>query len=189
VVIVQHFSGSVKQYAEAVPFPGRSFTIPDTCPHLDCQANGSLIRWGTYERWACTGVVDYRILIQRVRCKVCGRTHSLLPDFLHPHRHYVVTGRFIWTTNGLIIPRWQFVHTPRSKRKKPDCCCKDTGNLANNVACYAPRPALQKVDALFHPSVSELSGGTLGHWRRLIWPKIPELLPNNPDPNTIQEEQ
>jgi hypothetical protein len=90
VVIVQHFPGSVKQYAEAVPFPGRSFAIPDTCPHPDCQASGCLIRWGTYERSARTGVVDYRILVQRIRCKACGRTHSLLPDFLHPHRHYVI---------------------------------------------------------------------------------------------------
>jgi len=88
VVIVQHFSGSVKQYAEAVPFPGRSFTIPDTCPN--CQTSGCLIRWGTYERSARTGDVEYRILVQRVRCKACGRTHSLLPDFLHPHRHYVI---------------------------------------------------------------------------------------------------
>jgi hypothetical protein len=88
VVIVQHFSGSVKQYAEAAPFPGRSFAVPHTCP--DCQANGRLIRWGTYERSARTGVVDYRISIQRIRCKACGRTHSLLPDFLHPHRHYVI---------------------------------------------------------------------------------------------------
>jgi hypothetical protein len=28
--------------------------------------------------------------VQRIRCKVCGRTHSLLPDFLHPYRHYVI---------------------------------------------------------------------------------------------------
>ncbi len=88
MVIVQHFSGSVKQYAEAVPFPGHSFTIPDICP--DCQASGCLIRWGSYARSARTGVVDYRILVQRVRCKACGHTHSLLPDFLHPHRHYVI---------------------------------------------------------------------------------------------------
>ena len=88
MVIVQHFPGSVKRYAEAVPFPGRSFIVPDTCP--DCQACDCLIRWGTYERSARTGVVDYHILVQRVRCKACGRTHSLLPDFLHPHRHYVI---------------------------------------------------------------------------------------------------
>lgn len=90
MVIVQHFPGSAKQYVEAVPFAGRSFTIPDSCPHPDCQATACLIRWGTYERSARTGDIDYRILIQRIRCKVCGHTHSLLPDFLHPHRHYVI---------------------------------------------------------------------------------------------------
>ena len=90
MVIVQHYSGSVKQYAEAVPFPGRSFTIPATCPDPDCQASDCLIRWGAYERSACTGDVDYRILVQRVRCKVCGHPHSLLPDFLHPYRQYVI---------------------------------------------------------------------------------------------------
>ena len=90
MVIVQHFLGSVKQYAEVVPFPGRSFAIPETCPNPDCCASGCLIRWGTYDRSARTGDVAYHILIQRVRCKVCGRTHSLLPDFLHPYRHYVI---------------------------------------------------------------------------------------------------
>ena len=90
MVIVQHFSGSVKQYAEAAPFPGHSFAIPETCPDPDCQASSCMIRWGTYERSARTGDVDYHILVQRIRCKACGRTHSLLPDFLHPHRHYVI---------------------------------------------------------------------------------------------------
>jgi hypothetical protein len=87
VVIVQHFSDSVKQYAEA--FPGRSLTIPKRCPHPACQASGCLIRWGTYKRWACTDEDDCRIRVQRIRCKACGRTHSLLPDFSHPHRQYV----------------------------------------------------------------------------------------------------
>jgi hypothetical protein len=50
-----------------------------------------LIRWGTYERQARTGLEVYCIRVQRVRCKVCGRTHSLLPDFLHPYRHYVIS--------------------------------------------------------------------------------------------------
>jgi hypothetical protein len=90
VVIVYHFPGSVKQYITAVPFPGCTFALPDRCPHPECQSIGCLIRWGTYARWACTEGEDYRIRIQRIRCKVCGRTHSLLPDFLHPYRHYVI---------------------------------------------------------------------------------------------------
>jgi hypothetical protein len=32
----------------------------------------------------------YCLTIQRVRCKECGRTHSLLPDLVHPYRHYVI---------------------------------------------------------------------------------------------------
>jgi hypothetical protein len=90
VVIVQHFPGSVKQYIAAVPFPGRAFPLPDRCPHPECRAPGSLKRWGTYQRWACTAGKDYLIRVQRIRCTVCGRTHSLLPDFLHPYRHYVI---------------------------------------------------------------------------------------------------
>ncbi|MEW5959530.1 MAG: DUF6431 domain-containing protein [Chloroflexota bacterium] len=88
MVIVIHFPLSVKQYAQADSCPGREINLPNRCPHPDCQASGSLIRWGTYWRWACTESGDYRLCIQRVRCQACRRTHSLLPDFLHPHRHY-----------------------------------------------------------------------------------------------------
>ena len=91
MVIVHHFPGSAKQYAEAVPFPGRSFPLPATCPHPGCQASGCLIRWGTYVRSARTGTADYHVSVQRIRCKACSRTHSLLPDFLHPYRHYVIS--------------------------------------------------------------------------------------------------
>jgi hypothetical protein len=90
VVIVQHFSGSVKAYIKACRAHGSVFPRPDRCPHPDCQAVSSLIGWGSYERSAVTAEADYRVRIWRVRCKVCGRTHSLLPDFLHPHRHFVI---------------------------------------------------------------------------------------------------
>lgn len=90
MVIVIHFSLSVKQYAQADICPGRTIPLPECCPHPECQALNSLIRWGTYPRWACTETGDYHLRIQRVRCQACGRTHSLLPDFLHPYRHYVL---------------------------------------------------------------------------------------------------
>ena len=90
MVIVQHFSGCVKAYIEACRARGSVFALPNRCPHPDCRASESLIRWGTYPRGAVTAEVAYRLQIQRVRCKVCGRTHSLLPDFLHPHRHFVI---------------------------------------------------------------------------------------------------
>lgn len=90
VVIVQHFAGSVKIYIERFRAQGSVFPLPDRCPHPDCRAAGCLIRWGSYERGAVTMQAYYRLRIQRVRCKACGRTHSLLPDFLHPHRHFVI---------------------------------------------------------------------------------------------------
>lgn len=90
MVIVQHFAGSVKAYLDITLARGRIFAVPKHCPHPDCQAVGSLIGWGSYERSAVTLEADYRVRIWRVRCKVCGRTHSLLPDFLHPHRHFVL---------------------------------------------------------------------------------------------------
>lgn len=89
MVIVQGFAGSVKEYIAASQGAEPVFSLPEQCPHPDCQAAGSLIRWGTYTRMAITEV-DYRLVVQRVRCKVCGRTHSLLPDFLHPHRRFVI---------------------------------------------------------------------------------------------------
>ncbi len=91
MVIVQPFFGSVKEYIAAFLSQGCPFPVPDRCPHPDCQASGWLIRWGTYGRGALTGEADHRLRIQRVRCKVCGRTHSLLPDFLHPHRHFAIS--------------------------------------------------------------------------------------------------
>ena len=91
MVIVQHYAHSAKNYAEASRFPGGFFALPDRCPHPECGAVDALIRWGTYERQALTGLQIYCIRVQRIRCKVCGRTHSLLPDFLHPFRHYVIS--------------------------------------------------------------------------------------------------
>ncbi len=98
MVIVTHFPVSVKQYAQAEDCPGREQAVPAQCPDPRCQASGSLIRWGTYRRWACTATGDYRLRIQRLRCKACGRTHSLLPDFLHPYRQYVleVLQQVVW---------------------------------------------------------------------------------------------
>lgn len=88
MVIVIHFPLSVKQYAQSEICPARNIKLPKRCPHPDCQASDCLIRWGRYWRWVGTEAGDYRLCIQRVRCQVCGRTHSLLPDFLHPYRHY-----------------------------------------------------------------------------------------------------
>jgi hypothetical protein len=119
VVIVQHIADSVKAYIEA--FSTRGCVLPQCCPYPGCLAVDSLIRWGTYERWACEANVDHRIVIQRVRCKICGHTHSLLPDFLHPYRRYV-TGLLqyvvlLYLFKGL---GWTRLLTDLEEQKKAD---------------------------------------------------------------------
>lgn len=95
-LIIIHFPQTVKQYATAPICPGREIEVPEQCP--SCQAIGELIRWGYYRRQVKTGVVIRPILVQRVRCKGCEVTHGLLPDFVHPYRHYalVLMQQVIW---------------------------------------------------------------------------------------------
>ena len=69
MVIVQHYADSAKRYAEASLFPGGLFALPDRCPHPDCRASDALIRWGTYERQARTGLEVYDIRVKRKRFK------------------------------------------------------------------------------------------------------------------------
>jgi hypothetical protein len=64
--------------------------VPERCPHQECRVEGRMIRWGRYQRYGQTGEERIRLAIQRVRCQACGRTQALLPDFLHPHRWYVL---------------------------------------------------------------------------------------------------
>jgi hypothetical protein len=90
MVIVQHFPGSVNDYITAVMAGLLVCTLPERCPHPDCRAGHCLIRWGYYKRWIYTADTEYLLRVQRLRCKVCGRTHSLLPDFVHPHRRYTL---------------------------------------------------------------------------------------------------
>ena len=88
-LIVIHFPQTVKEYAEAEICPGRTVSVPECCP--TCQVAGEMIRWGRYKRSVKTGELKYELQIQRVRCKACGRSQALLPDFLHPYRHYLLS--------------------------------------------------------------------------------------------------
>lgn len=75
---------------------GRRNNFPsfDQCP--SCNAHVRLYGHGFYERYACEGGHIYRIPIRRLRCRDCGITISILPDFLLPHyqhtAHTIIQG-------------------------------------------------------------------------------------------------
>lgn len=49
-----------------------------------CGHKGNMIRYGHYTRHTYYDCRVEELRIQRVRCKFCGKTHSLLPDTLVP---------------------------------------------------------------------------------------------------------
>jgi len=61
---------------------------PENCPV--CGAQGSLIGHGYYERKVRDEQQAYFIWVKRFRCKACHVTLSILPNFLVPHRQYLV---------------------------------------------------------------------------------------------------
>jgi hypothetical protein len=60
---------------------------PERCPGCD---GTHIIGHGWYRRWEvwATGQQELLSGIKRWLCKGCRKTISLLPDFLHHHRHY-----------------------------------------------------------------------------------------------------
>lgn len=54
------------------------------CPNCDTS---EMERHGYYRRYINISGVKYYIRILRVRCKVCGHTHAILPDFIIPYLH------------------------------------------------------------------------------------------------------
>ena len=60
------------------------------CPHCQCAYR----RHQTRERAAWDdGDHAQRILVLRIRCPSCGRTRTVLPDFLTPYRRYLTPVR------------------------------------------------------------------------------------------------
>jgi hypothetical protein len=69
---------SVAEYAAA----GKRIEVPaQACP--DCGR--VLTGWSGYWRWLRDRTVQ-RVWVRRGRCRVCRRTHALLPDLVHERR-------------------------------------------------------------------------------------------------------
>lgn len=62
-------------------------SVPELCP--SCGGARTLKRHGTYTRTVSTTERgDVQVLIQRVLCRACRRSHALLYDFLVPYRKF-----------------------------------------------------------------------------------------------------
>ena len=62
-------------------------TLP-SCPNPDCRAQKTMWRNGFYVRCVVTGTQLYEIKIQRLRCRYCGISVSLIPNFALPRFQY-----------------------------------------------------------------------------------------------------
>lgn len=81
--IIAYFLGDVQSYLAL----GRwRPPLPEACPR--CGVEGCLVRHGSYSRYVGEGQPWLRIRIPRIRCKACGRTFGVLPNFLVPRRQY-----------------------------------------------------------------------------------------------------
>lgn len=66
------------------------FPLFERCPHCKCSAQGNLHRNGFYWRFGVTDEKAVKIPICRLRCLVCKKSFSLLPDFLIPYFQHTV---------------------------------------------------------------------------------------------------
>ncbi len=81
MICPHHFPITLEVYARRGK--ANDFPIIECCP--SCRAKNRLLRHGFYERNAMDDEVCYRILICRLKCPDCGKTFSILPDFLLPY--------------------------------------------------------------------------------------------------------
>lgn len=63
------------------------YAKPDFCP--DC-GHPELIFWGKRKRFAADSESCFVLVVRRVRCKGCGKTHTILPAFLLKNQVYLV---------------------------------------------------------------------------------------------------
>lgn len=82
-LIIVHVIGSKEQEYQAGNCPR-----PERCS--SCGNQDSLIGHGYYPRKLKDGQGARRVWIKRWKCKECGKTMSVLPDFLLSFRHYGV---------------------------------------------------------------------------------------------------
>ena len=81
-MIITYLGRNVKDYREN--FLRNFEKLEVICP----QCSGKTALHGCYDRHININENTEWIVIQRVICSNCGRTHAILPDFIKPYKHY-----------------------------------------------------------------------------------------------------
>jgi hypothetical protein len=91
--IIHPFQGSLQEYNEQLRDPDRY--RPRDCPQ--CETREPLEAHGFYTRSLVMEDFDGLLRIRRYLCEWCGRTISLLPEFVLPYIRFAVpiVGRFL----------------------------------------------------------------------------------------------
>jgi hypothetical protein len=97
MIIIYHFGVNIQQYAKL----GRGNLFPSIYGCKNCPYEGKLYRHGFYERGVITSSAYYRIPVLLLKCPVCGKTYSVMPDWLIPYFQYCYA-IFVYIDIGII---------------------------------------------------------------------------------------
>ena len=61
---------------------------PERCLERQCRQRKSYWRHGSYERTVVEASLAGKIIVERFKCKACGKTVSVLPLFVVPRRRF-----------------------------------------------------------------------------------------------------
>ena len=91
MIIITKFPTNITEYAKL----GKENLFPTISGCKHCGFGGNLHRHCFYERNAITPYEVFRIVILRVKCPSCHKTHSIIPSFLIPYRQYTFEHIFL----------------------------------------------------------------------------------------------
>lgn len=145
MIIVKYLGKTVKGYLQ------RYQDVPPECEEGCPDCNGKLYKHGRYYRLVITRKAITRIPIYRRFCPSCGKTFSLLPDFLYPY--YVHSGWILqkaWILRYIKAKSYNSIQTVISSN--------ETGGISFNTIKRWDCLWKLKRDSLIHLLLSHLVG-------------------------------
>lgn len=83
-MIIAHLGRNVKDYRANILQYLASLVLILKCP----VCGGTVAFHDNYERHIHIGDIVEWIIIHRVKCQTCPKTHAVIPDFIKPYKHY-----------------------------------------------------------------------------------------------------